>query len=78
MLRTAFPLWLPKIIQHDDVSRFQGFEKFVSDISLEGLALDWPVTRPQNSRTGKGASAEAAPWPPDPGLIHAKPLERSG
>jgi hypothetical protein len=32
-----------KIIQHDDVSWFQGFEKFVSDISLEGLAVDWPI-----------------------------------
>ena len=35
-----------KIIQNDDVSRFQGFEKFVSDISLEGLAVDRPIEHP--------------------------------
>src|ERR1700726_2792409 len=35
-----------KIIQNDDVSWFQGFEKLVSDISLEGLAVDWPIEHP--------------------------------
>ena len=39
-------LMATKIIEHDDVSRFQGFVKFVSDISLEGLAVDWPIEHP--------------------------------
>jgi hypothetical protein len=35
-----------RVIQPDDVSRFQSFEKFGPDLSLEGLAVDWPIEHP--------------------------------
>lgn len=36
-------MWLPEIVEHDDVAGLQCRNERVSDVAAEGFAVDWAI-----------------------------------